>query len=81
MNKKKKDPNKCDKCGWRIVLASVYIAYLEVEPDAEPYESEVVEPVIVHGEEKETIEISFYMSCHACPACGWVRDLEMTSRE
>ncbi len=78
---KKKDPNKCVKCGWRIVLGFAYVEELEVTPDQEPYEDGVVEPVIVHNVEKETVEISFFMSCHVCPACGWVRDLEMTPRE
>lgn len=78
---KKKDPSKCEECGWRIVLASAYVYDLDVEPDQEPYEVDVVEPVIVHGTQKETIAISFFMSCHVCPACGWVRDLEMTARE
>ncbi len=81
MSNKKKDPNKCAKCGSRIILASAYVMDLAVEPDQEPYESDVVEPVIVDGEEMETVEIHFFMSCHICPACGWVRDLTMTSRE
>ena len=78
---KKQDANKCVVCGCRIVLASACVYSFEVEPDQEPYESGVIEKVIVHNVEKETVEISFSMSCHVCPACGWVRDLEIKPQE
>ncbi len=78
---KKNDTSKCPECGYRIALASAYVYDLEVQPDQEPYESGTEEPVIIRGEQKETIFISFFILCHVCPACGRVEDLEMTSRE
>ena len=76
---KKKDDNKCPECGWRIVLASTNIFDIRVEPHQEPYEANVIEPVIVSGQKKDEILISISANCHVCPNCGWVCDFTFSS--
>jgi predicted RNA-binding Zn-ribbon protein involved in translation (DUF1610 family) len=75
---KKKNKEKCIKCGHRIALASTNAFNWEVEFDQEPYEADVIEPVIISGRHIESVEVSIHAICHVCPNCGWVRDIEMT---
>jgi len=76
----KKDKSKCIKCGFRIALASIFLGDdypIEAEYDQEPYESGVIEPVVIDGQNYGTIELSGSYSCHVCPNCGWVRDISI----
>lgn len=76
---KKKDESKCTECGYRLVLASTNIFDLSVEPDQEPYETDVIEPVIVDKQEVDEIQINISANCHVCPNCSWVRDFTFSS--
>ena len=78
---KKKDESKCTNCGYRLALASCYAFNVPVEFDQEPYEADVVEPVIVGGKDIDTVDINMSFSCHVCPSCGWVRDLTISSQD
>ncbi len=74
---KKKDQSKCIKCGFRIALAVFHLNGHEVEAefDQEPYEADVVEPVIINREDRDCVIIDGSFDCHVCPKCGWVRDV------
>ena len=73
----KKDPNKCEKCGHKIALATACLMNIEVEFDQEPYETDVVEPVYIDKQVEETIDFDISITVHICPNCKWVRDLEI----
>lgn len=64
----------CKKCGYRLVLARLDSTYGELEaiPDQEPYESGKTEPVLVGGQEQETLGVMSDLSCYICPSCGKV---------
>lgn len=73
---KKKDKDKCEQCGYRLILAYFNEADFEVTPDQEPYEADKIEPVIVKGKEIETVLLNLAGSCHVCPNCNWIRDFD-----
>ena len=66
--------DKCKKCKHRVVLASLASSYGELEawPDQEPYVSGTEEPVMVDGQEQETLGVGGSISLHVCPKCGTV---------
>ena len=72
-----KKADKCKKCKHRVVLASLSLSYGEMEaiPDQEPYESGKEEPVIVYGEEQESVGIKSTIGVHVCPQCGTVASI------
>ncbi len=72
-----KKEDVCKKCNHRIVLASLASSYGELEawPDQEPYISGDIEPVVVDGEEQQTLGISSRIGLHICPHCGAVNDI------
>lgn len=72
-----KKQDVCKKCKHRLVLASLASSYGELEawPDQEPYKSGDVEPVIVDGDEYETLGISSRIGVQVCPSCGAVNDI------
>ncbi len=72
--KVKSKQNKCQKCGSRIILGTMW-GVVCVEPDQEPYEANVIEPVIVDRQEIHNIEIEISADCHICPKCDWIIDI------
>ena len=72
-----KKEDVCKKCKHRLVLASLAGGYGELEAwaDQEPYKSGNVEPVIVDGQEQETLGINSSIGLHVCPNCGAVNDI------
>ncbi len=66
--------DKCKKCKHRIARALLASSYGELEafPDQEPYVSGTVEPVMVDGQEQESLGISSRIGVHVCPHCGTV---------
>ncbi len=74
MIKKKK---KCIKCGYKIALATVSLFDVEVEFDQEPYEADIIEPVIINGQHEESIFLEISLNLHVCSKCGWIKDLSL----
>ncbi len=79
MSKKNKEHTKCPKCGYRVALISACLYDVRVGFDQEPYKADVVEPVIVGGSDIDEIDISFSLSGHVCPNCGWIEYLQFDS--
>ncbi|KKM85893.1 hypothetical protein LCGC14_1284600, partial [marine sediment metagenome] len=52
---------------------------IEVTPDQEPYESGKIEPVMVKGQDIQTLYVFLDGTCHVCPNCHWIRDFDGTS--
>ncbi len=69
-----KKADKCKKCKHRTVLASLTSSYgeLEATPDQEPYEADKIEPVLIDGQEQETLGVVSALGCHVCPKCGTI---------
>ncbi len=71
--------DKCKKCKHRVVLASLHSSYGELEaiPDDEPYESGTTEPVMVDGQEHESLGIGSRIGVYICPKCGTVASISV----
>ena len=70
----------CNDCGHRLFLTSLAYYEMEVEPDEEPYEAGVIEPVVVNGKEIETLFVELHAIAHVCPNCEQVRLIEINKK-
>ena len=77
---KKKDVTKCELCGFRVALCFLDMddnSETSANFDQEPYDAGVIEPVIIKGQELESVQLIGRYICHICPKCGWVRDIDI----
>lgn len=74
---KKKKQLTCESCGHRLFLTSIHPYEMEVEPDQEPYDADVTEPVVIDGEAVETVWVEMHAIAHVCPSCKAVREIEI----
>jgi len=72
-----KHKTKCKDCGHKLFLTCLAWYDAEVEPDAEPYEADKEEPVVIDGEEVESVFVELHAVAHVCPECKIIRLIEV----